>query len=61
MNLETLAMAPGTVRHTSLEQKDGYYFDIQWGLWMEGDEFFRERIKQESLLKGARRSNGLLN
>lgn len=51
---------PRVFRHTSTTQRDGYYWDEEWCLWMEGDDAFRARIKQEAMLRSARRGNAPL-
>lgn len=33
-------------RLISSEHKPGYYFDADWGVWEEGDDLLRERIKR---------------
>lgn len=37
---------PQVFRHTSMAQREGYYWDAEWCLWMENDDTFRKRIKQ---------------
>lgn len=51
---------PKVFRHTSTTGRSGYYWDEEWCLWMEGDDAFRKRIKQEAMLKNARLGDGLL-
>lgn len=59
MNLDELMNGPPRIlRHTATTQRDGYYFDKEWGLWMEGDALFRERIKQQAMLSSARLGEG---